>query len=302
METARAFARVVVLVLAGLAIVAGASSIRACGAIAGAIGALSRGHRARLDASLRASRAIASFQRAVLAATCRALRIHVHLDAASLRAISATARKPTLFLCNHVSYLDVVALGAILPTCFLGKSEVASWPVIGWAGRAAGMLLVDRASLGGRVAALLRLRDRLRTANALVFPEGSTTARFEPARELWKDGQIWSAREAAGGVVCLGLCYVDHAAAAWIDDMELAPHLWGWLRRPESHVFVRARALDPELPRHAPARARSRAAFETVRTLCVAAHRAALDFQQSELRGTDAAPFLSEEATCNRNS
>ena len=47
---------------------------------------------------------------------------------------------PALMVANHVSWLDIIVLGHLTPTCFLSKHEVRGWPVIGWLARAAGTL------------------------------------------------------------------------------------------------------------------------------------------------------------------
>src|SRR5205085_7779296 len=46
---------------------------------------------------------------------------------------SLPARGPVLLASNHTSYLDVVALCALLPIdfVFVAKQEVATWPLIG---------------------------------------------------------------------------------------------------------------------------------------------------------------------------
>ena len=35
---------------------------------------------------------------------------------------------PTLFVCNHVSYLDIEVMGGLVPGSFVAKAEVATWP------------------------------------------------------------------------------------------------------------------------------------------------------------------------------
>ena len=41
------------------------------------------------------------------------------------------ARGPTLFVANHVSYLDIVVLGSLVDATFVAKSEIAGRPLIG---------------------------------------------------------------------------------------------------------------------------------------------------------------------------
>ena len=39
-----------------------------------------------------------------------------------------SAVTPTLFVCNHVSYLDIEVMGGLVPGSFVAKAEVATWP------------------------------------------------------------------------------------------------------------------------------------------------------------------------------
>jgi 1-acyl-sn-glycerol-3-phosphate acyltransferase len=82
-----------------------------------------------------------------------------------------------LLVANHLSYLDVVVLGALVPCAFVAKAEIARWPVVGFLARSMGTLFVERErkrTLGelNRV-----LRARLARGETLVlFPEGTSTA------------------------------------------------------------------------------------------------------------------------------
>ena len=80
----------------------------------------------------------------------RALRVF-HLE------IEARGPIPTsgLLVCNHLSYLDILVLGALSPTVFVAKREVKLWPVFGWFAALAGTIFVDRErrTQTGRVAA-----------------------------------------------------------------------------------------------------------------------------------------------------
>ena len=49
-----------------------------------------------------------------------------------------------LFVCNHVSYLDIIVLAAARPVRFVAKSEVRSWPWFGWLAQCAGTLFIKR--------------------------------------------------------------------------------------------------------------------------------------------------------------
>ena len=61
-----------------------------------------------------------------------------------------------MFVSNHMSYLDIMVLGAVLPGSFISKAEVKKWPVIGWLGTLSGTVYVDRkkSAAGGHLKAL----------------------------------------------------------------------------------------------------------------------------------------------------
>ena len=89
--------------------------------------------------------------------------------------IGTPPRPPALVVANHVSWLDIVVLGHLLPTCFLSKAEVGHWPLIGWMAQRAGTLFIRRGSgeagdIGRTIARHLQHEGLL-----TLFPEGTTT-------------------------------------------------------------------------------------------------------------------------------
>ncbi|HEY6005132.1 MAG TPA: lysophospholipid acyltransferase family protein, partial [Anaeromyxobacter sp.] len=84
---------------------------------------------------------------------------------------------PALLAANHVSYLDPIAVGALVPCVPISKVDVSAWPVIGGFARDLGVLFVDR---GNGHSGMRVLRDAARTlaggVSVLNFPEGTTTA------------------------------------------------------------------------------------------------------------------------------
>ncbi|HZA19133.1 MAG TPA: lysophospholipid acyltransferase family protein [Pseudonocardiaceae bacterium] len=80
-----------------------------------------------------------------------------------------------LVVANHVSWLDVVAMGAVQPVRMLAKREVGDWPVVGVLVARAGTIFVDRDRLCGLPAVVAELAAALRAGAAVgVFPEGTT--------------------------------------------------------------------------------------------------------------------------------
>jgi 1-acyl-sn-glycerol-3-phosphate acyltransferase len=83
--------------------------------------------------------------------------------------------KPTLFLSNHISYLDVFALSSKLPGYFIAKSEVAGWPVLGALAKIQNTLFFERK--GNKIRAQLSIMTHHfdEQKNLILFPEGTST-------------------------------------------------------------------------------------------------------------------------------
>jgi 1-acyl-sn-glycerol-3-phosphate acyltransferase len=123
---------------------------------------------------------------------------------------------------NHVSWLDPVVLGGLVPSVPISKDAVAAWPVIGAMARDLGVLFVDRGngSSGMRVlrGAARALADGIAVLN---FPEGTTTRGdgvlpFHP-------GLLWMARGAEVPIVPVAIRY-DRPELAWVGDDTFLPH------------------------------------------------------------------------------
>jgi 1-acyl-sn-glycerol-3-phosphate acyltransferase len=82
-----------------------------------------------------------------------------------------------MLVANHISWLDVFAINSVQPSRFIAKSEVRSWPLLGWLCEATGTLFIHRARrhhtahINQQVVAALALGDSF-----AIFPEGTTTA------------------------------------------------------------------------------------------------------------------------------
>lgn len=87
---------------------------------------------------------------------------------------------PFLLVANHVSWLDIFAINAAVPTRFVAKSEVRRWPLVGWLCVKADTLFIERARprdlarIDALIANALRGSDGA-SAGMGVFLEGTTT-------------------------------------------------------------------------------------------------------------------------------
>lgn len=178
------------------------------------------------------------------------------------------ARIRTVIVANHVSYLDVIVVGALRPCLFLAKEEVRSWPVFGWVAQALGCVFVRRETLMGRANALRRCLSHARLNDIALFPEGTTTAAPLPDLKVWAKGHAWIAQRAeVDSILCLGLIYENQAERAWTDDMSLLPHLFKTLGQLKTCITVTG-AWVPVHQSLKPAQL----AFTTHEQLCLAVH------------------------------
>lgn len=89
---------------------------------------------------------------------------------------SVFREKGNFVISNHLSYLDGVVLGSLMPLVYVSKSEVISWPLFGWMTQVAGTIFIDRKRRLKSVRYVQDIAERLKEKiNVLVFPEGTST-------------------------------------------------------------------------------------------------------------------------------
>ncbi|MEM1435281.1 MAG: lysophospholipid acyltransferase family protein [Pseudomonadota bacterium] len=92
--------------------------------------------------------------------------------------------RPTLFVANHASYIDVFVLGSLVPGVFVAKADVAQWPVFGKLAALQNTVFIER-NPRRTAAQIPLLKARLAGAeNLFIFPEGTSTdgTRVRPFR------------------------------------------------------------------------------------------------------------------------
>jgi 1-acyl-sn-glycerol-3-phosphate acyltransferase len=86
------------------------------------------------------------------------------------------ARTGRLALANHVSWLDIFAINAILPSRFIAKAEIGKWPLLGLLVSRAGTLYIERGRRHAVSAMNKTVREHLKLGETIVvFAEGTTT-------------------------------------------------------------------------------------------------------------------------------
>ena len=84
------------------------------------------------------------------------------------------SEKTAFFVGNHVSWADILVVGAHWPVVFLARSDIANWPILGWIIKVAGTLFIERGK--GAEKALKQIKEALEQGQSVViFPEGKTS-------------------------------------------------------------------------------------------------------------------------------
>ena len=162
-----------------------------------------------------------------------------------------------LMVGNHASYLDILIISAIAHVSFVGRSDVADWPLFGAMAKLQETVFVVRSRRSGAGESRDLIRERLREGDTLVlFPEGTTTdgnrviafkSSLMGAVET-DMGTDQTGRRRAVPVQPFSIAYVrrhgmplgreDRPYYAWYGDMELLPHLWEGLKAGPLDVVV----------------------------------------------------------------
>ncbi|WP_298351864.1 lysophospholipid acyltransferase family protein [Rhodoblastus sp.] len=169
---------------------------------------------------------------------CALLGLRVHFEGEAL-----LGPKPRMIVANHVSWSDILALASRETPCFVAKSEVASWPLLGAFARVQDTIFVRRDSRADvpRVNALMA-QKMVAGEDVLLFGEGTSSdgagvlsfkpSHFAAARDalrLFPDIEEVTIQPAAIVYTHSRGRPLDEAsrrALAWFGDADLAPHIW----------------------------------------------------------------------------
>ncbi|MFH1996890.1 MAG: 1-acyl-sn-glycerol-3-phosphate acyltransferase [Candidatus Omnitrophota bacterium] len=141
----------------------------------------------------------------------------------------ALPRDPGLLVSNHVSYLDIIAHGSVLPLRYSPKSEIKKWPVLGWYIGLSRPIWTNRRS---KQTSKKILRDFVKTVRRgmylIVYPEGTSTDGTNgilPFKSTSFEASI------IGQMPILPVLTrykkaPGQPAVCWYGDMTLLPHIW----------------------------------------------------------------------------
>ncbi|MEN3747093.1 lysophospholipid acyltransferase family protein [Sphingomonas sp. HF-S3] len=85
-------------------------------------------------------------------------------------------KRDVFYISNHLSWIDILALGGASGTAFVAKVEIGASPIVGWLAGMNRTVYVKRENRLGVAEQINQLRDALEENWAVtVFPEGTTT-------------------------------------------------------------------------------------------------------------------------------
>lgn len=83
--------------------------------------------------------------------------------------------KPNLIVSNHISWMDIPAIGASLPMAFVAKSDIAKWPIVGFMAGLQKTIFVNRKRRTDSARTSREMGQRLARGEAVVlFAEGTS--------------------------------------------------------------------------------------------------------------------------------
>ncbi len=169
---------------------------------------------------------------------CRIIGLKVEVRGEPIR------NRQVIYVANHVSYLDIPAIAALIPVSFVAKEDVAHWPVFGLLSKLQQTAFISRArgDINGTKNTLSRML--MEGKSLFIFPEGTSS---DGARVLPFKSSLFSIAlgdgedknhlpvqpvtieiiETRGRLISEG---GNRDVYAWHGDMDLAPHLWGFFK------------------------------------------------------------------------
>ena len=152
--------------------------------------------------------------------------------------VNRLRERGNLIISRHVSYVDGLILGGLLPAIFVSKREIKTWPLIGQVIAISGTIFVDRIRKG-KTADYVESISRLMAnkINIFLFPEGTSTngKKIMPFQTAFFRAPI----AAKAPIIPVNISYesingrpVDDKnkdQLYWYGDMDFFSHFWNLL-------------------------------------------------------------------------
>ena len=185
----------------------------------------------------------------------------------SLRVQGSPAVGASLLVANHISWLDILAIHAVLPHArFVSKADVKAWPLLSHLVEAGGTLYLERERRRDAVRVVHAMAEALQAGETVaVFPEGTTS---DGRALLPFHANLLQAAIATGTVVQpVALRFSDSTdafsrAVEFVGATTLAQSLWRVVCG--DRITVNVRLLAPHASAHHERRALAEALREDI--------------------------------------
>jgi len=169
----------------------------------------------------------------------------LNLMGISLRVLGTPpAHGPMLVVCNHLSWLDILAIHAARHVRFVSKAGVRHWPLIGPMASAAGTLFIERERARDAMRVVHHMSAALREGDVIaVFPEGTTSdgQGLLPFHANLLQAALSSGTPIQPAALRFAIASTGETSHAprYVDDDSLLGSLWDTLRSPPLLAIVR---------------------------------------------------------------
>lgn len=152
-----------------------------------------------------------------------------------------------MLVLNHISWLDIFVVDASYPATFIAKSEIRSWPFVGWLCTGVGTLYIERGKRSEALRARQTIAKEVERGVLIAFcPEGTTT--LGNSLQRFHSALFQPALDAAATLQPVALRYLDVAgshtdAAAYAGDASFMESLWTIVST--RHMVAELKLLEP---------------------------------------------------------
>src|SRR5262244_80579 len=156
--------------------------------------------------------------------------------------VGAPPRSPCLFVCNHLGYLDVMLLTALLDPVCVAKSEIAGWPVLGKVCRLFDTIFINRKRKRDLPRVISEMAAAISEGRTVVFfPEGTSTpgATVLPFKSSLFEAGVRSAVDVHYATLSYSVAAPappPQLSVCWWGDMPFAAHFYRLLTLPEFRI------------------------------------------------------------------
>lgn len=138
---------------------------------------------------------------------------------------------PCLLVCNHRSYLDPVLILEDIYALPAGKSEIRSWPIIGYAAHKTGAIFIERANPENRRKVQQRMATLIKQTGFPVINYAEGTTHAQATTSAFKKGAFIMAAENQLPIIPVALDYLHLQTDAFLVDDVFVPHFFRTFRK-----------------------------------------------------------------------